>query len=88
MKRLIIAISLLLSSTVQADVNYTPANHTPVSGPVTLVFQDPVIVNVRSGIYHGRGCYHAYRCTRNCAMTERSDAVRSGARPCKVCGGR
>lgn len=47
-----------------------------------------VMFNVKSLKYHNPTCEWAQRCTRNCIAIPRSEAIRRGGIPCKVCGGR
>lgn len=69
---------------------YTPVpatRYTPIAGPITITIQDPVIFNKQSRVYHKESCPSAQSCSRNCAWTERADAIKRGGRPCQRCGG-
>ena len=44
--------------------------------------------NTNSYKFHNPRCKWAIRCTRNCIRIPRSEAVKQGGVPCKVCGGR
>lgn len=46
-----------------------------------------VVLNINRMIYHNVNCQWAHRCTKNCIKTTKQEAIESGARPCKVCGG-
>ena len=45
-----------------------------------------VMYNVKSHIYHKPTCEWAIKCTVNCIMIKKEEAIKIG-RPCKVCGG-
>lgn len=47
-----------------------------------------VMFNVKSLKFHNPACEWAQRCTRNCVAVPRSEALRRGGVPCKICGGR
>lgn len=55
--------------------------------PVYAVDSTPVIMNVKTYIYHSPSCKWAKRCTKNCVKTTKQKAQARGARACKVCGG-
>ena len=55
--------------------------------PVLASDSSPVIMNVKTYIYHSPTCKWAKRCTKNCIKTTKDKAKSQGARPCKVCGG-
>ena len=46
-----------------------------------------VAFNTQSHKYHCLECTWAKRCTKNCIEIPRSEAIRRGGVPCKVCGG-
>lgn len=52
----------------------------------SYVSNNYVMYNVKSHIYHKPTCEWAVKCTVNCKMIRKEEAVRLG-RPCKVCGG-
>jgi len=58
-----------------------------LSAPVLASDSSPVIMNVKTYIYHGPACKWAKRCTKNCIKTTKDKVKSQGARPCKVCGG-
>lgn len=47
-----------------------------------------VMYNTKTGKYHGLSCPWAKKCTVNCIKIEKSEAIRRGAQPCKVCNGK
>jgi hypothetical protein len=49
--------------------------------------EQTVFFNTKSLVYHHDGCIAAKRCTVNCVWISRSEAVKRGGRPCKLCGG-
>ena len=71
MKKLFLAI---LAAITMATAGYT------------YVSNEYVMYNVKSNIYHKPTCEWAIKCTLNCKMIKKSEAVKIG-RPCKVCGG-
>lgn len=46
---------------------------------------DLVVFNVNSLKYHELGCTSANRCTKNCIVISRSEALRRGGVHCKNC---
>lgn len=48
--------------------------------------QETVYYNTQSHIFHRLNCVHAQRCTRNCILINKAEAILNG-RPCRVCGG-
>lgn len=49
--------------------------------------EEVVAFNTKSLKYHCLSCEWAVKCTRNCIEIPRSEAIRRGGVPCKVCGG-
>ncbi len=49
--------------------------------------EETVAFNTRSHKYHCLTCPAALRCTVHCIKIPKSDAVKRGGVPCKVCGG-
>lgn len=49
---------------------------------------ESVVFNTKSLKYHSPSCQYAKKCTQNCIKVEKSDAVKRGGVPCKVCGGK
>lgn len=54
--------------------------------PVLAANDKPVVMNVKTYIYHSSDCKWAKKCTKNCIKTTKDKAKSQGARPCKVCG--
>lgn len=52
----------------------------------SYVSENYVMYNKKSGIYHKPTCEWAIKCTVNCIMIKKSEAMQKG-RACKVCGG-
>lgn len=50
--------------------------------------EERVAFNTNSRKFHNPRCEWAIKCTRNCISLPRSEALRRGGVPCKVCGGR
>lgn len=50
--------------------------------------EQQVVFNVKSLKYHSMTCKWAVKCTRNCIVISRSEAIKRGGVPCKICGGR
>lgn len=55
------------------------------SANVNAQQSDLVVFNVSSLKYHELGCASANRCTKNCIVILRSEALRRGAVHCKKC---
>ena len=55
--------------------------------PVWAADNSPVVMNVKTYIYHDPNCRWAKKCTKNCVKTTKQKAQAQGARACKVCGG-
>lgn len=49
--------------------------------------EQTVYFNTNSRKYHHHSCEWARKCTRNCVTLPKSEAIRRGGIPCKVCGG-
>jgi len=47
----------------------------------------PVMFNVQTHKYYHPSCVWAQRCTKNCVLVTKAEAVRRGGVACKVCGG-
>ncbi len=45
-----------------------------------------VMYNTKTGKYHSLTCPWAKKCTVNCIKIEKSEAIKKGGQPCKVCG--
>ncbi len=58
-----------------------------VISPTFAAEDKPVVMNVKTYIYHNPDCKWAKRCAKNCIKTTKDKARSQGARPCKVCGG-
>ena len=71
MKKVLI-ISVILLTTIGTAYSYVSNSY--------------VMYNVKSHIYHKPTCEWAIKCTVNCKMIPKEQAVKIG-RPCKVCGG-
>jgi hypothetical protein len=49
---------------------------------------DKVAYNVKTHVFHCLTCYYyVKRCTANCIVISRAEALKRGGRACKVCGG-
>src|SRR6266699_4131961 len=46
-----------------------------------------VVFNTKTLKYHCLQCQYAVKCTKNCVTIKKSEAVKRGGVPCKVCGG-
>ena len=55
--------------------------------PASAANDKPVVMNVKTYIYHNPTCKWAKKCTKNCIKTAKQKAQTQGARACKVCGG-
>lgn len=59
----------------------------PFSGHGQNASNPLVMFNTQSYKYHNPSCPWAQRCTRNCILIPKSDAIHRGGVACKVCGG-
>lgn len=50
-------------------------------------FAEPVMFNTATLKYHKLYCKWAKKCTVNCVKIDKSQAIKRGGKPCKVCGG-
>lgn len=73
MKKIVFSC-LLFSSLLFAIENNHPTSQ-----------QDLVYLNKKSLIYHEIWCSNAQRCTKNCTLTSRTQAIYSGARHYSKC---
>lgn len=60
----------------------TSAAHEPAPGEAD---SQTVIFNKESGAIHKQGCPAAKRCTRNCILLAKAEAIKRGGRPCGIC---
>ena len=51
------------------------------------VSAETVTFNTKTLKYHGNTCQWAKKCTQNCIKIEKSEAIKRGGIPCKVCDG-
>jgi hypothetical protein len=49
--------------------------------------EESVAFNTETHKYHCLKCKWAIKCTRNCITIPKSEAIKRGGVPCKVCGG-
>ena len=49
--------------------------------------EQAVAFNTKTYKYHKLSCTWAKKCTRNCIIIPKSQAIKRGGVPCKVCGG-
>ncbi len=59
----------------------------PTSAGKANQAEERVFFNTHSFKYHKPNCEWAQRCTRNCVSMPKSQAIRQGGIPCRVCGG-
>ncbi len=55
-----------------------------------VIAADPdemVAFNTKTLKFHCLSCQWAVKCTQNCVTIPRSEAIKRGGVPCKVCGG-
>jgi hypothetical protein len=64
---------------------------TPIQFTIPVLAQQQVqqivMFNKKTHKYHDPGCRWAARCTVNCIALSKTEAIRRGGIPCKVCGG-
>lgn len=56
-------------------------------GTFNIASAEMVMYNTSTGKFHKITCKWAKKCTANCIKIEKSQAVKRGGVPCKVCGG-
>ncbi len=56
-----------------------------IATPTIAATDQPVVMNVKTYIYHNPNCKWAKKCTKNCVKTTKQKAQTQGARACKVC---
>lgn len=79
---LLACLSLIIL--VQNSSAYSPETQTGTIRPTLKIEQ--VFYNTNSQIYHNLNCIWAKKCTKNCILLDKSEAMTRG-RACKVCGG-
>ena len=87
LRRIIILLGLVLA----LGVVWTPrpALAAPKDAPIAGEKKEQqVSFNVKTLKYHSLTCKWAVRCTRNCIVISKSEAIKRGGVPCKICGGR
>lgn len=50
-------------------------------------FAEDVVYNTKTGKFHSTWCQWAKKCTVNCIIIDKKEAIKRGGIPCKVCGG-
>ncbi len=65
---------------------------TPMIGPSACIpcahaVSETVMFNTNTYKYHSPSCRWAQRCTVHCISITKSEAIKRGGVPCKVCGG-
>ncbi len=61
---------------------------TVVVAAFAIAADDPIVsFNTSSLKYHCPSCEWAIKCTKNCINIKRSEAIKRGGVPCKICGG-
>ena len=58
-----------------------------VTFPAWADADEMVVFNTKSLKYHCAQCQYAVKCTKNCITIKKSEALKRGGVPCKVCGG-
>ena len=58
-----------------------------VTIPVWADNDEMVAFNTKTLKYHCLKCQWAVKCTQNCITIKKSEAIKRGGVPCKVCGG-
>ncbi len=48
---------------------------------------ESVVFNTQTHKFHCATCQSAIKCTKNCVTITKSEAIKRGGVPCKVCGG-
>lgn len=48
---------------------------------------NPVVLNIKTLLYHCPACELARHCGADCAVVDLAEAVRRGGKPCRTCGG-
>ncbi|MBI2387125.1 MAG: hypothetical protein HYV14_14130 [Elusimicrobia bacterium] len=61
----------------------------PPEGPATTAaaIDNPVVLNIRTLIYHCLACDLVRNCGTDCVTVDVAEARRRGAKPCVTCGG-
>src|SRR2546428_10500257 len=57
------------------------------SAAVYATDDEKVVFNTQSHKFHCSTCKYAVKCTKNCVTVTKSEAIKRGGVPCKVCGG-
>lgn len=65
----------------------SPINLYSVQNLKVQAQEQTVLFNTKTNKYHKPTCIWAIRCTRNCISIPKSEAIKRGGIPCKVCGG-
>lgn len=58
-----------------------------VPPPPAAAVDNPVVLNIRTLVYHCPACELIRRCGTDCVTLDAAEARRRGGRPCTACGG-
>jgi hypothetical protein len=53
--------------------------------PASIHAEKTIVLNTKTLIYHSPDCKWAKKCTKNCIIASKKEALEQGARACKVC---
>jgi hypothetical protein len=54
---------------------------------VTAAVDNPVVLNIRTLLFHCPACEQVRHCGTDCVTLDAAEARRRGGKPCLVCGG-
>ena len=87
MKKFILSLLFAVLISFNIPSQFIPAQYSNISLISIQARAEKVFFNIKTHKYHKPDCIWAKRCTKNCIMIEKSEAIKHGGIPCKVCGG-
>ncbi|NQY79023.1 MAG: hypothetical protein HRT47_01800 [Candidatus Caenarcaniphilales bacterium] len=87
MQKFILTLFILLAGlSSSANLDYYQSTDNDRSIQLQDQVQETVFFNTKSHKFHKMSCIWAKKCTVNCVIMEKAEAILKGV-PCKVCGG-
>lgn len=81
--KLVAALSFVMIAVMPAAPTASAKN----AASTTAEQSEKVAFNTKTRKYHALSCRWARKCTKSCIVIPRSEAIKRGGVPCKVCGG-
>ena len=80
----VLMLLLLVTALARKPAEPSPSVSAATAAPT---IDNPVILNIRTLVYHCPACELVRNCGTDCATVDVAEARRRGAKPCVSCGG-